>query len=223
MANVTKYIDKAKGDKDVDLNTPPRSLIAEFGVVIPPAPGKRQRNAMSTFGNSSFGAGTTGLVDPMATGMLPGFGFPLHMRLPPYTHLGAPQFQYNYPPPYPRPFNDYSGHSPQHHSTSHRLDVSSSDGPDIPPSEFPSLEAWLLQLDADRQSFPQSRKFHQYTSTLANMGIDRLDVLYQACKEHRAKGLVNLDLGIPYGHAIELYNSMEKEMKHISKSLHAPC
>ena len=160
------------------------------------------------------------MVNLMTMGMHPTFGFPSHiqpMQLSPYA---PPHLPYNYPPHYPHPFNDYSSHSPHCHSTSHCLNVASSDGPNIPPLEFPSLEEWFSQLDADWHNFPQSQKFQQYIDPLANMGIDHLDVLYQVCKEHCAKGLTNLDLGIPFGHTVELYSSMEKEMEHISKSSH---
>ena len=154
-------------------------------VAVPLPPGKCQHNStsMSTFGNS-FGTGLMGMVNLMAMGMHPTFGFPSHiqpMQLSPYA---PPHLLYNYPPHYPHPFNDYSSHSPHHHSTSHCLDVASSDGPDIPPSEFPSLEEWFSQLDTDQWNFPQSQNFQQYLDLLANMGINHLDVLYQACKEH---------------------------------------
>src|SRR5260370_15278108 len=105
-------------------------------VAVPLPPGKCQHNStsMSTFGNS-FGTGLMGMVNPMAMGMHPTFGFPSHiqpMQLSPYTPP-HPHLPYNYPPHYnyPCPFNDYSSHSPHCHSTSHHLNVASSDGPNI--------------------------------------------------------------------------------------------
>src|SRR5260370_18685207 len=150
-------------------------------VAVPLPPGKCQHNStsMSTFGNS-FGTGSMGMVNLMTMGMHPTFGFPSHiqpMQLSPYA---PPHLLYNYPPHYPHPFNDYSSHSPHHQSTSHCLDVASSDGPNIPPLEFPSLEEWFSQLDRDKWYFRQSQNFQQYLDLPPNMAINPLDALYPA-------------------------------------------